>query len=97
MPSKSPQQHRFMEAAAHNPEFAKKAGIPQNVAKEFVAADVKAATKKIQAAEVRTQTGLKCRLRLLLNGITVFTRTVGHGLLQPLVLLPDADASMPIA
>ena len=37
MPSKSPQQHRFMEAAAHNPEFAKKAGIPQNVAKEFVA------------------------------------------------------------
>ena len=48
-----------MEAAAHNPEFAKKAGIPQNVAKEFVAADEKAATKKIQAAEVRTQTGLK--------------------------------------
>ncbi len=28
MPSKSPQQHRFMEAAAHNPAFAEKAGIP---------------------------------------------------------------------
>jgi hypothetical protein len=28
-----------MEAAAHNPAFAKKAGIPQSVAKEFVAAD----------------------------------------------------------
>ena len=28
-----------MEAAAHNPAFAKKAGIPQKVAKEFVAAD----------------------------------------------------------
>ena len=39
MPSKSPQQHRFMEAAAHNPDFAQKAGIPQKVAKEFVAAD----------------------------------------------------------
>jgi hypothetical protein len=39
MPSKSPQQHRFMEAAAHNPAFAEKAGIPQKVAKEFVAAD----------------------------------------------------------
>jgi hypothetical protein len=39
MPSKSPQQHRFMQAAANNPEFAKKAGIPQDVAKEFVAAD----------------------------------------------------------
>jgi hypothetical protein len=39
MPSKSPQQHRFMEAAAHNPAFARKAGISQKVAKEFVAAD----------------------------------------------------------
>jgi hypothetical protein len=28
-----------MEAAAHNAAFAKKAGIPQKVAKEFVAAD----------------------------------------------------------
>jgi hypothetical protein len=42
MPSKSAQQHRFMEAAAHNPEFAEKAGIPQKVAKEFVAADERA-------------------------------------------------------
>ncbi len=39
MPSKSAKQHRFMEAAAHNPAFAKKAGISQKVAKEFVAAD----------------------------------------------------------
>ena len=39
MPSKSPQQHRFMEAAAHNPVFAQKASIPQKVAMEFVAAD----------------------------------------------------------
>jgi hypothetical protein len=39
MPSKSAKQHRFMEAAAHNPKFAAKAGVPQSVAKEFVAAD----------------------------------------------------------
>lgn len=39
MPSKSKAQHRFMEAAAHNPKFARKAGIPVKVAKEFVAAD----------------------------------------------------------
>lgn len=39
MPSKSPAQHRFMQAAAHNPKFAKEAGIPQSVAQEFVAAD----------------------------------------------------------
>lgn len=39
MPSKSAKQHRFMEAAAHNKSFAKKADIPQSVAKEFVSAD----------------------------------------------------------
>lgn len=39
MPSKSKKQHKFMEAAAHNPEFAKKAGISQKVAKEFTSAD----------------------------------------------------------
>jgi hypothetical protein len=39
MPSKSEKQKRFMAAAAHNPAFAKKAGIPQSVAKEFNRAD----------------------------------------------------------
>ncbi len=39
MPSTSAKQHRFMEAAAHNPEFAKKAGIPQSVAQEYIQAD----------------------------------------------------------
>jgi hypothetical protein len=28
-----------MAAAAHNPQFAKKLGIPQSVAREFVCAD----------------------------------------------------------
>lgn len=39
MPSTSKKQARFMAAAAHNPEFAKKAGISQDVAKEFNQAD----------------------------------------------------------
>lgn len=39
MPSKSKEQEKFMAAAAHNKEFAKKAGIPQKVAKEFNEAD----------------------------------------------------------
>ena len=29
----------MMAAAAHNPEFAKKVGVPQSVAKDFNAAD----------------------------------------------------------
>jgi len=39
MPSKSLRQKRFMAAASHSPEFAKKAGIPVKVAKEFHNAD----------------------------------------------------------
>ena len=39
MPSKSPKQARMMAAAAHNPKFAKKVGVPQAVAKEFNQAD----------------------------------------------------------
>lgn len=39
MPSKSAKQARFMQAAAHNPEFAKKVGIKQSVAREFTEAD----------------------------------------------------------
>lgn len=41
MPSKSPSQHRLMEAVAHSPKFANKVGIPQKVGKEFVNADKK--------------------------------------------------------
>ena len=39
MPSVSGKQHRFMEAVAHNPAFAKKAGVPQSVGQEFSKAD----------------------------------------------------------
>jgi hypothetical protein len=39
MPSKTPKQAKFMRAAAHSKSFAKKVGMPQSVAKEFVAAD----------------------------------------------------------
>jgi hypothetical protein len=39
MPSTSKKQHNFMEAVAHNPSFAKKAGVPQSVGKDFSKAD----------------------------------------------------------
>jgi hypothetical protein len=39
MPSSSAKQARTMAAAAHNPKFAKKVGIPSKVAKEFNQAD----------------------------------------------------------
>jgi hypothetical protein len=39
MPSSSKKQHNFMAAVANNPAFAKKAGVPQSVGKEFSNAD----------------------------------------------------------
>ena len=39
MPSVSKKQHNFMAAVANNPAFAKKAGVPQTVGKEFNEAD----------------------------------------------------------
>ena len=39
MPSTSKAQARLMAAAAHNPKFAKKVGVPVSVAKEFNQAD----------------------------------------------------------
>ena len=46
MPSVSKAQERFMRAAAHNKEFAKKTGIPQKVAKEYMKEDMKGYSKK---------------------------------------------------
>ena len=39
MPSTSAKQRNFMAAVAHNPAFAKKAGVPQSVGKDFNQAD----------------------------------------------------------
>jgi hypothetical protein len=39
MPSHSAKQARTMAAAAHDPAFAKRTGIPQGVAREFNQAD----------------------------------------------------------
>jgi hypothetical protein len=48
MPSVSKAQKRFMAAAAHNPEFAKKAGIEQSVAKDFNKADKSRPEPKVE-------------------------------------------------
>jgi hypothetical protein len=57
MPSKSEAQRRFMAAAAHDPEFAKNAGIPQSVAKEFNQADKRRPMSKAERAKRRYDHG----------------------------------------
>lgn len=53
MPSKSDKQKRLMDAAAHNPAFAKKVGVPTKVAKEFVNADKRVGNVKRKASRGR--------------------------------------------
>lgn len=61
MPSKSAKQRRTMAAAAHNPAFAKKVGIPQKVAREFNEADQEVgalhSSVKKRSAKVRSHRG----------------------------------------
>jgi len=53
MPTVSKKQERFMQAVAHNPAFAKKAGVPQSVGKEFTkSGGGMAESKKMMAKEV---------------------------------------------
>lgn len=53
MPAVSKKQERFMQAVAHNPAFAKKAGVPQSVGKEFTkAGGGMAESKKMVGKEV---------------------------------------------
>lgn len=52
MPSTSDKQRRFMAAAAHDPKFAQRVGIPQSVAREFNQADK---GKKLAAAMKQMQ------------------------------------------
>ena len=57
MPSKSKAQQRLMQAAKHNPAFAKKVGVSQSVASEFVAAD----KAKPDSAKLPTRVGATSR------------------------------------
>ena len=47
MPAKSAKQEKFMQAIANNPAFAKKAGVPQSVGKEFTKSGGGMATKGV--------------------------------------------------
>lgn len=59
MPSTSKKQAKFMQIAAHSPEFAKKAGVPQSVAREFYAEDKRSGLIARVAEERKRKKGRK--------------------------------------
>ena len=74
MPSKSPAQHRLMEAAAHTPGGYD--GVPQSVGKDFAAADEHRAARSHRAHGASLD-----ELRHKMGGVSKSTasrRTHGH-------------------
>jgi hypothetical protein len=62
MPANSQAQYRFMQAVAHNPQFAQQAGIPQSVGQEYAQATPNPA-KLPQKAPMGKQQKLAALLR----------------------------------
>jgi hypothetical protein len=58
MPSVSKAQAAFMRAAAHSPKFAKQAGIPTKVAKEYMAEDKKSGKYNYKKQLKKEETGM---------------------------------------
>lgn len=52
MPTKSPKQRRLMQMCANDSEAAKKYGIPQHVAREFLRADERQNPKRTIVSRV---------------------------------------------
>jgi len=77
MPSKSAKQARMMAAAAHDPKFARRVGVPVSVAKKFNQTDKgtamlsKALRRKSQKGEVATALIVALAASLLVIGATV--------------------------
>ena len=72
MPAVSKKQERFMQAVAHNPAFAKKAGVPQSVGKEFTKSGGGMATKMNSGfiAMMKKKAGAKPAKKMANGGMT---------------------------
>ena len=72
MPAVSKKQEKFMQAVAHNPAFAKKAGVPQSVGKEFTKSGGGMATKMNSGfiAMMKKKAGAKPAKKMANGGMT---------------------------
>jgi len=93
--SVSQAQARTMAAAAHNPEFAKKVGIKQTVAKEFNRADT---GKKLNTLPKRVKKGKPVNENEIPDHSMGFTGGVGPGIQSAVAETPlDFDKENPTA
>jgi hypothetical protein len=79
MPTVSKKQERFMQAVAHNPAFAKKAGVPQSVGKEFTKSGGGMASKMNSGfmAMMKKNAGAKPAKKMAMGGYAAPTKMGG--------------------
>ncbi len=85
MPAVSSKQKRFMDAAAHNPDFAKQAGVPQKVAKEYSEASKglkfgKGTQSRADLQKVNKPKTLQGKSELFSKGGQVMAKSSGNGI-----------------
>ena len=85
MPAVSDKQKRLMDAAAHNPDFAKQAGVPQKVAKEYSEASKglkfgKGSTTRADLQKVNKPKTLQGKSELFSKGGQVMAKSSGNGI-----------------
>lgn len=85
MPATSEKQKRFMDAAAHNPDFAKQAGVPQKVAKEYSEASKglkfgKGTKSRADLQKVNKPKTLQGKSELFSKGGQVMAKSSGTGI-----------------
>jgi hypothetical protein len=102
MPSTSKKQHNFMAAVANNPKFAKKAGVPQSVGKEFTAADKGVSFKggprmRPDLQKVNKPETLQGKTELFKQGGTMATKKMNEGFMAMIAKKKaGAKAEMPM-
>jgi hypothetical protein len=79
VPAVSKKQERFMQAVAHNPAFAKKAGVPQSVGKEFTKSGGGMASKMNAGfmAMIKKNAGAKPAKKMAMGGFAAPTKMGG--------------------
>ena len=96
MPSTSKKQHNFMEAVANNPSFAKKAGVPQSVGKDFATADKGVSFKggprmRPDLQKVNKPETLQGKTELFKKGGSIMTKTKSYPMGSVKTAAPSKD------
>jgi len=101
MPAKSAKQEKFMQAVAHNPKFAKAAGVPQSVGKEFTKSggSMKKTVKKMAMGGMGGMGGMGKAIGAKAppkgSSMPAFAKSAAQGMMKRAPVAPPKGSSVP--